>query len=51
MLIFQFLFGKILNKESEIGKEYVAKNLFIPNSPWIDIYNPEAQKTHWNALK
>jgi len=39
-----------LNKESEIGKEYVTKNLFIPNSPWIDIYNPETQKTHWNAL-
>jgi alpha-D-xyloside xylohydrolase len=39
-----------LNKESEIGKEYIAKNLFIPNSPWIDIYNPETQKTHWNAL-
>ncbi|MDR7211757.1 TIM-barrel domain-containing protein [Flavobacterium piscis] len=39
-----------LNKESEIGKEYVSKNLFIPDSPWIDIYNPETQKTHWNAL-
>ncbi|MBZ4042220.1 glycoside hydrolase family 31 protein [Flavobacterium hibisci] len=39
-----------LNKESEIGKEYVSKNLFIPNSPWIDIYNPETQKTHWNVL-
>jgi len=39
-----------LNKESEIGKQYVSKNLFIPNSPWIDIYNPETQKTHWNAL-
>ena len=39
-----------LNKESEIGKEYVSENLFIPNSPWIDIYNPETQKTHWNAL-
>jgi alpha-D-xyloside xylohydrolase len=39
-----------LNKKSEIGKEYVSKNLFIPNSPWIDIYNPETQKTHWNAL-
>ncbi|TDD99487.1 glycoside hydrolase family 31 protein [Flavobacterium cellulosilyticum] len=39
-----------LNKDSEIAKEYLAKNLFIPNSPWIDIYNPEAQKTHWNAL-
>jgi len=39
-----------LNKESEIGKEYVSKNLFIKNSPWIDIFNPETQKTHWNAL-
>ena len=39
-----------LNKESEIAKVYIAKNLFIKNSPWIDIYNPEAQKTHWNAL-
>lgn len=39
-----------LNKESEIAKPYLAKNLFIPNSPWIDIYNPEAQKTHWDAL-
>lgn len=39
-----------LNKESEIGKEYVSKNLFIPNCPWIDIYNPETQQTHWNAL-
>ena len=39
-----------LNKESEIAKDYVSKNLFIKNSPWIDIYNPEAQTTHWNAL-
>jgi len=39
-----------LNKESEIGKEYVSKDLFIPNSPWIDIYNPETQKTHWSVL-
>ncbi|WP_417940521.1 TIM-barrel domain-containing protein [Flavobacterium sp. RS13.1] len=39
-----------LNKESEIGKEYVSKNVFIPHSPWIDIFNPETQKTHWNAL-
>ena len=39
-----------LNKESEIAKEYVSKNLFIKDSPWIDIYNPEAQKTHWSAL-
>lgn len=39
-----------LDKKSEVAKEYVSKNLYIPNSPWIDIYNPETQKTHWNAL-
>ncbi|MFI5138363.1 MAG: TIM-barrel domain-containing protein, partial [Sphingobacteriales bacterium] len=39
-----------LNKDSEIGKDYVAKNLFIPNSPWVDVFNPLARETHWNAL-
>jgi alpha-D-xyloside xylohydrolase len=39
-----------LDKKSEVAKEYVDKNLYIPNSPWIDIYNPETQRTHWNAL-
>jgi alpha-D-xyloside xylohydrolase len=39
-----------LDKKSEVAKEYVSKNLYIPNSPWIDIFNPETQKVHWNAL-
>ena len=39
-----------LDKKSEIGKGYDEKNLFIPNSPWVDIFNPLAQETHWNAL-
>ncbi len=39
-----------LDKKSEIAKPYIAKNLYIPNSPWIDIFNPETQQTHWNAL-
>ena len=39
-----------LDKKSEVAKDYIAKNLYIPNSPWIDIFNPETQKTHWNAL-
>ena len=39
-----------LDKKSEVAKEYLDKNLYLPNSPWIDIYNPETQKTHWNAL-
>jgi len=39
-----------LNQQSEIGKEYVAKKLFIPNSPWVDVFNPLARKTHWDVL-
>ena len=39
-----------LDKKSNVAKDYIDKNLYIPNSPWIDIYNPETQKTHWNAL-
>jgi len=39
-----------LDKKSEVAKPYIDKNLYIPDSPWIDIYNPATQQTHWNAL-
>ena len=39
-----------LDKKSEVAKPYVEKNLYIPNTPWIDIYNPETRTTHWNVL-
>jgi alpha-D-xyloside xylohydrolase len=39
-----------LDNRSEVAKDYLSKNLYIPNSPWIDIFNPETQKVHWNAL-
>jgi alpha-D-xyloside xylohydrolase len=39
-----------LDKKSEVAKEYVDSNLFIPNSPWVDVFNPLARKTHWKAL-
>ncbi|KGO93602.1 glycoside hydrolase family 31 protein [Flavobacterium subsaxonicum] len=39
-----------LDKKSDVAKEYLAKDLYIPNSDWIDIYKPETQKTHWNVL-
>ena len=38
------------DKKSEVAKEYIAKKLFIDSSLWIDIFNPETQKTHWNAI-
>ena len=39
-----------LDKTSEVAKEYIAKDLYLPNSPWIDIFKPETQKTHWNTI-
>jgi len=39
------------DKNSAIGKEFVAKNLFIPNTKWLDYFNPETRKEYWNALK
>jgi len=39
------------DKNSRIGREYVAKNRYIPNSPWLDYFNPETRKEYWNTLK
>jgi len=39
-----------LDQKSEVAKAYVDQKLFIPNSPWVDVFNPLARETHWNAL-
>ncbi|OFY69782.1 MAG: glycosyl hydrolase family 31 [Bacteroidetes bacterium RBG_13_42_15] len=39
------------DKNSEIGKEYVAKNRFIPGTKWLDYFNPETRKEYWTTLK
>jgi alpha-D-xyloside xylohydrolase len=39
------------DKNSEIGKEYVAKDRFIPGTKWLDYFNPETRKAYWNTLK
>ena len=39
-----------LDQKSEVAKPYVANNLFIPNSPWVDVFNPLGRETHWKAL-
>lgn len=38
------------DKNSTLGKEYVAKNRFIPNTKWLDYFNPETRKDYWNTL-
>jgi len=39
------------DKNSEIGKEYVAKNRFITDTKWLDYFNSETRKEYWNTLK
>ena len=39
------------DKNSEIGKEYVAKDRFIPDTKWLDYFNPETRKEYWTTLK
>ena len=38
------------DKNSNIGKEFVSKNLYIPDSKWLDYFNPLTRKTYWNTL-
>ncbi len=38
-------------KNSIMGKEFMAKNMYIPNTKWLDYLNPNTRKEYWNALK
>ncbi len=38
------------DKNSAIGKEYLSKNLYIPDSKWLDYFNPLTRKSYWNTL-
>lgn len=38
------------DKNSALGKEYAAKNLYIPDSRWLDYFNPQTRKSYWNTL-
>jgi alpha-D-xyloside xylohydrolase len=38
------------DKNSPICQDYVSKNLYIPNSGWLDYFNPVTRETYWNTL-
>jgi alpha-D-xyloside xylohydrolase len=40
-----------IGPETEIGKEFVAKKLYIPGTEWIDFFNPHARELFWNDVK
>lgn len=39
------------DKQSEMGKEYVKNERFIPGTKWLDYFNPETRKDYWTTLK
>jgi alpha-D-xyloside xylohydrolase len=38
------------DKKSAIGKQYVENGMYIPNTKWLDYFNPETGKNYWNTL-
>ncbi len=38
------------DRNSTLGKEYAAKNLYIPDSKWLDYFNPVTRVSYWNTL-
>jgi alpha-D-xyloside xylohydrolase len=38
------------DKKSTLGQGFVAKNRFIPNTKWLDYFNPETRKDYWDVL-
>lgn len=39
------------DRNSELGKAYTAKSLYLPNSKWLDYFNPETRNEYWNTLR
>ncbi len=38
------------DKNSAIGKKFASKDLYIPDSKWLDYFNPVTRKDYWNTL-
>ena len=36
-----------IDKSSEVGKQMLARNHYIPGTDWIDFFNPEAAAAYW----
>ncbi len=36
-----------IDKSSEVGKQMLASNYYIPNTDWIDFFNSEAAAAYW----
>ena len=36
-----------IDAKSELGKEFAARRFFIPDTTWVDFFNPEASAFYW----
>lgn len=39
-----------VNKASEVGKAYMANNLYFPNTDVVDMLNPKLRAAHWDNM-
>ena len=40
-----------IDKNSEVGRQMVADNYYIPDTDWIDFFNPEAAASYWKNFR
>lgn len=36
-----------IDEKSDLGKEFSARNFYIPNTQWVDFFNPTAADFYW----
>ena len=39
-----------IDKSSEVGKQMIASDYYIPGTDWIDFFNPEAAAAYWKQF-
>ncbi len=40
-----------IDKGSELGRQMVERDYYIPGTDWIDFFNPDAAAAYWKAFK
>lgn len=40
-----------IDSVSELGREFVARNYFIPGTQWVDFFNPAASAFYWENFR
>jgi alpha-D-xyloside xylohydrolase len=40
-----------IDKNSEVGRQMVADHYYIPNTDWIDFFNPSAAAAYWKNFR